>query len=255
MMKVVDTHAHLQMKHFENDREEIIEKFEKDGILYVINVGINIEDSQLSVEFSNKYSKIFASVGVHPHESKDTPKGYLEVLEKLSKNQKVVAIGEIGLDYFRNFSPKEIQQKVFTEQLLLAKELELPVIIHIRDAYEDAFNILESFGPFEKGGVIHSFSADSDWALKFVKLGFFLGIGGPVTYKKNEVLREVVRMVGENNIITETDCPYLPPQIFRGKRNEPAYVKYVVEKINDIIGYDVSEILVKNASELFGVNV
>jgi len=254
-MNFVDTHAHLQMKHFENDREEIIKNFENAGIFFVINVGTNIEDSIISAEFSRKYNKIFSSIGIHPHDSKNAPENYLEKLEELSKNDKVVAIGEIGLDYFRNFSPKEIQQKVFTEQLLLAKELQLPVIIHIRDAYEDAYSILESFGPFEKGGVIHSFSADSEWALKFVKLGFYLGIGGPITYKKNKILREVVRMVGEDNILTETDCPYLPPQPFRGKRNEPAYVKYVVETINDIIGYDVSEILIKNAVELFEVNL
>jgi len=254
-MNLVDTHAHLQLKHFEKDREEIIKRFESDGISFLINVGINVEDSKISVEFSKKYEKIFCSIGVHPHDCKDAPENYLEELEELAKNDKVVAIGEIGLDYFRNFSPKEIQQKVFTEQLLLAKELKLPVIIHIRDAYEDAYSILESFGPFEKGGVIHSFSADSDWALKFIKLGFYLGIGGPITYRNNKVLSDVVKMVGEENILTETDCPYLPPQPFRGKRNEPAYVKYVVEKINDIIGYDVSDVLFKNAIELFEVNL
>jgi TatD DNase family protein len=254
-MNLVDTHAHLQLKHFEKDREEIIKRFENDGISFLVNVGINVEDSKISVEFSKKYEKIFCSIGVHPHDCKDAPENYLEELEELAKNDKVVAIGEIGLDYFRNFSPKEIQQKVFTEQLLLAKELKLPVIIHIRDAYEDAYSILESFGPFEKGGVIHSFSADSEWALKFIKLGFYLGIGGPITYRNNKVLSDVVKMVGEENILTETDCPYLPPQPFRGKRNEPAYVKYVVEKINDIIGYDVSDVLLKNAIELFEVNL
>lgn len=254
-MNLVDTHAHLQLKHFEKDREEIIKRFESDGISFLVNVGINVEDSKISVEFSKKYEKIFCSIGVHPHDCKDAPENYLEELEELAKNDKVVAIGEIGLDYFRNFSPKEIQQKVFTEQLLLAKELKLPVIIHIRDAYEDVYSILESFGPFEKGGVIHSFSADSEWALKFIKLGFYLGIGGPITYRNNKVLSDVVKMVGEENILTETDCPYLPPQPFRGKRNEPAYVKYVVEKINDIIGYDVSDVLFKNAIELFEVNL
>ncbi|MBO8160996.1 MAG: TatD family hydrolase [Thermosipho sp. (in: Bacteria)] len=254
-MKLVDTHAHIHMKHFNNDREEIIRKFQEENVEFIVNVGTNMIDSKKCVELSNKYKKIYSSVGVHPHDSKDVSKDYLQYLEKLSKNRKVVAIGEIGLDYFRNFSPREIQQRVFTEQLLLAKEIKLPIIVHIRDAYEDAYNILESFGPFEKGGVIHSFSADAEWALKFVKLGFYLGISGPVTYKKNEQLREVVKLVGEHNILSETDCPYLPPHPYRGKRNEPSYVKYVVEKINDIIDYDVSEVLFENAKELFGVNI
>ncbi|SHH51098.1 TatD family hydrolase [Thermosipho atlanticus] len=254
-MVVVDTHAHLQMSHFKSDREEIIERFNENGILFIINVGTNITDSRETVELSKKYEKVFAAIGVHPHDSKDVEKNYIEILEKLSKNEKVVAIGEIGLDYYRNFSPQEVQQKVFVEQLLLAKELKLPIVVHIRDAYEEAYNILESFGPFEKGGVIHSFSANSEWALKFVKLGFYLGISGPITYKRNEQLREVVKLVGEQNILSETDCPYLTPHPYRGKRNEPAYVGYVVKKINDIIGYDVSETLVKNARSLFGVNL
>ncbi|APT73894.1 hydrolase TatD [Thermosipho melanesiensis] len=250
---MVDTHAHLHMKHFNKDREEVIKKFKDDGILFVVNVATNLKDSVSCIELARKYNKIYATVGVHPHDSKDVPKKYLEKLNNLAQNFKVVAIGEIGLDYYRNISPVEVQQKVFTEQLILAKELDLPVIVHIRDAYEDAYNIIEMIGHFK--GVIHAFSGDKEYALKFVKLGFMLGIGGPVTYKKNENLRNVVRLVGEENIVTETDCPYLPPQPFRGKRNEPSYVKYVVEEINRILDNDVAETLVKNAAELFEVKL
>ncbi|WP_126992553.1 TatD family hydrolase [Thermosipho globiformans] len=252
-MKIVDTHAHLHMKHFNEDREKIIKNFENDGIEFIVNVATNIEDSYQCIELSKKYDRIFATVGVHPHDSSSVPNDYLGILEKLAKNEKVVAIGEIGLDYYRNFSPKEVQQKVFAEQLMLAKDLKLPVVVHVRDAYEDAYNILEMIGPFN--GVIHSFSGDREYALKFVKLGFYLGIGGPLTYKKNQQLRDIVRLVGEENIVTETDCPYLPPQPYRGKRNEPSYVKYVVEEINKLIGEDVSEKLINNARELFGVNI
>ncbi|MBT1247978.1 MULTISPECIES: TatD family hydrolase [unclassified Thermosipho (in: thermotogales)] len=250
-MRFVDTHAHLHMKHFDKDRKEIIEKL--NDFPFLVNVATNIEDSYLSLSLAKNYKKIYATVGVHPHDSKDVSKDYLGVLEKLAKDEKVVAIGEIGLDYYRNISPFEIQQKVFTEQLILAKELNLPVVVHIRDAYEDAYNIIEMIGHFN--GVIHAFSGDNEYALKFVKLGFFLGIGGPVTYKKNENLRDVVRLVGEENIVSETDCPYLPPQPFRGKRNEPGYVRFVVEEINRVLGEDVSETLVKNAAELFEVKL
>lgn len=252
-MKLVDTHAHLQLKHFEDDRDEIIKRFDDDNIEFIINVAINVSDSFECVNLAEKYDKIFATVGVHPHDSKDVPEDYLATLKKLAMEKKVVAIGEIGLDYYRNFSPKEIQQKIFAEQLMLARELNLPVVIHIRDAYEDAYNIIEMIGPHN--GVIHSFSGGKEYALKFVKLGFYLGIGGPLTYKKNQELRDVVKLVGEENIITETDSPYLPPHPFRGKRNEPSYVRYVVEEINRLIGYDVSQKLVDNARELFGVNV
>ncbi|QTA38587.1 TatD family hydrolase [Thermosipho ferrireducens] len=254
-MRLVDTHAHIHMPHFDNDRETIIQKFENDNMEFIINVGTDLDDSRICVELANKYKKIFASVGVHPHDSKDTDNEYLNRLKKLAVMPKVVAIGEIGLDYYRNFSPKEIQQKVFAEQLLLAKELNLPIIVHIREAFEDAYNILETIGIPEKGGVVHSFSGNTSWAIKFLKLGLLIGISGPVTYRRNHSLRETVQKIGENNILPETDCPYLPPQPVRGKRNEPVYVKYIFNQINDIIGRDVSEILIQNAVELFGVNI
>ncbi|AEH51100.1 TatD family hydrolase [Pseudothermotoga thermarum] len=253
-MKFADTHAHLHFPHFEEDRDQLIKLFPSKGVEFVINVGIDVEDSKKAVELAKKYERIYCSVGVHPHEAGKVKPDYLEKLEELTKEKKVVAIGETGLDYYRNFSSKEDQTKVFKEQLLLAKELDLPVIIHIRDAYEDAYKILSEIGLPTKGGVVHAFSADSDWALKFVQLGLFIGIGGPVTYPKNLSLKSVVRAVGIENILTETDCPYLPPQQLRGKRNEPSYIRLVLEEIAKILDEDVeqvAQITLANAKELF----
>lgn len=256
-MKIVDTHAHLHFPHFKNDLESLINRFSSDGIEFVINIGIDVNDSAQSSKLAERFDKIFCSVGVHPHEASKVEKDYIHKLRELAANSKVVAIGETGLDYYRNFSPKEDQKKIFREQLLLAKELNLPVIIHIREAYEDAYEILSEIGLPSAGGVIHAFSADSTWAFKFIELGCFIGIGGPLTYPKNIVLRNVVRAVGVENILTETDCPYLPPQQFRGKRNEPAYVQFVVEEISKILDEnhkDISSKLLQNAKELFDIN-
>ncbi len=244
-MLLADTHSHLHMKHFKNDLEQIVEK----DVKFILNIATNVKDLKDTVAVSERFEKVYAAVGIHPHDSKDVTNDYLDVLKSFANHPKVLAIGEIGLDYYRNLSPQDIQKKVFAEQLMLAEELDLPVVVHIREAYEDAYDILTSFGP--KKGVIHSFSADKDWALKFVKLGYIIGIGGPVTYPSNETLRNAVKFIGEENILTETDCPYLPPQQFRGQRNEPYYVKYVVEKINELYGKDVSEKLFNNAVELF----
>ncbi|MEJ5228554.1 MAG: TatD family hydrolase [Pseudothermotoga sp.] len=255
-MKIVDTHAHLHFRQFKNDLELLIKNFDSQGIEFVINVGIDVRDSAESLALAKKFQKIYCSVGVHPHEASKVEQDYIEKLRGMASDLKVVAVGEMGLDYFRNFSEKSDQIEVFKKQLILAKELDLPAIIHIRDAYEDAYQILSEIGLPNAGGVVHAFSADSKWALKFVELGAFIGIGGPLTYPKNIVLRNVVQIVGIENIVTETDCPYLPPQQFRGKRNEPSYVRFVVNEISQILKEDPSEIsekLVQNAKELFGL--
>lgn len=256
-MKIVDTHAHLHFPQFKDDLQSLINRFSSDGIDFVINVGIDVADSIQSLKVAQKFSQIFCSVGVHPHEASKVEKDYIHKLRELTADPKVVAIGETGLDYYRNLSSKEDQKRVFREQLLLAKELDLPVIVHIRDAYEDAYQILSEIGLPIAGGVVHAFSADITWALKFIELGCFIGIGGPLTYPKNMVLRTVVRAIGAENIVTETDCPYLPPQQFRGKRNEPAYVRFVVEEISKILNESSQSISLKilqNAKELFAIN-
>ncbi len=252
-----DTHTHLWYDRFDLDRERIIKDLKEEKIKYVIDVGTNLFDSEMALKITEKSSNIFASVGIHPHDSEDALPGYIEILKNFLNNKRVVAVGEIGLDYFRNLSPKDIQKRVFIEQIDLACEVKKPVIVHVRDAYEDAYSILSNY----KGkiiGVIHSFSSDVDYAKKFISLGFKLGISGPVTYKKNEILREAVKKVDLKDLLCETDCPYLPPVPYRGKRNEPEFVKYVILKIAEIKNMNpkkVSEILFNNGKDLFDLNL
>ncbi|PLV59368.1 TatD family hydrolase [Thermotoga sp. KOL6] len=251
---MVDTHTHLHFHQFDEDRKKIVENFEKDGISFVVNVGVNLEDSKKSLEISSLSEKIFCAVGVHPHDAKDVSEGFTYYLEKLARSEKVVAIGETGLDFFRNLSPAEIQKKVFIEQIALARRLNLPLVVHIRDAYKEAYEILKDENLPERRGVIHAFSSNLEWAKRFINLGFFLGIGGPVTYPKNDSLREAVRRIGLEFIVLETDCPFLPPQPLRGKRNEPKYLKYVMNTLSEMLGVSISkvdEMTTENAIKLF----
>lgn len=251
---MVDTHTHLHFHQFDSDRERIIAGFEEDGIDFVVNVGVDLEDSKRSLEVAKLSDRIFCSVGVHPHEAKSVPENFTERLKELAESEKVVAIGETGLDFFRNISPPEDQRRVFIEQIELARMLNLPLIVHVREAYEEAYRILSGERLPEKRGVIHAFSSNYEWAKRFVDLGFFLGIGGPVTYPKNDSLREVVRKVGLEHIVLETDCPFLPPQPFRGKRNEPKYLRYVIETIASVLDTSctvVEERTTENAIRLF----
>ncbi len=252
-LKFADTHAHIHFPKFKNDLDDVINRFKESGGKFLLNIGVNIEDSEIAVKYAKRYG-FKAAVGIHPHDSKEVPEDFLERLQKMVADVTVAAIGECGLDYYRDLSPRDVQREVFQSQIDLAAALNIPLVVHIRDAYEDAYEILSSSELPNPPGVIHAFSADEEWALKFVKLGFFIGIGGPVTYPKNHKLRDAVRIVGIKNILTETDCPYLPPQRFRGKRNEPSYIKYVLEELSGIFGKDPKEIgeaTLKNALEVF----
>ena len=253
-MGYADTHAHIHFPKFRTDVDNVVKRFKETGGRFLLNIGVNVEDSKEALRYAKRYG-FKAAVGIHPHDSKDSGEHFLEELQRLIEDEDVVALGECGLDYYRNISPKEIQKDVFQSQIDLAAMFNIPLVVHIRDAYEDAYEILSKSQLPDPPGVIHAFSADKDWALKFVKLGFFLGIGGPVTYPKNSYLREAVRSVGLKNILTETDSPYLPPQRFRGRRNEPSYVRFVIERLAELFGmtYDeVSSITLKNALEVFG---
>ena len=252
-MRMVDTHAHLHFKRCLEDLNSIVERFKSEGGKFILNVGINVEDSKEAL----RVAKIFGykvAVGVHPHDSKSAGENFIEELENLASDPDVVAIGETGLDYFRDLSPRDVQRRVFISQIELAFRLKKPLVIHVRDAYEDVYAILKDSDLPEPPGVIHAFSADLGWAERFVDLGFFLGIGGPLTYPKNESLREVVSTIGPESILTETDCPYLPPQRFRGKRNEPSYVRYVIEEMERILKIDrgeIEKIIDENAMRIF----
>ena len=256
LLKLVDTHAHISFPQFDSDRERIIRQIEDDTISLLVEIGTNVEDSERAFRTVKGLRNAFFSAGVHPHDSGGLDKQGLLKLESLLLSDKAVAVGEIGLDFFRNLSPVEDQIRAFKEQLELAARLDLPVVVHVREAYSEAYEILKKFGHFK--GVIHAFSADLEYARMFVELGFFLGIGGPLTYKKNEELREVVREVSLDRLVCETDCPYLPPVPFRGKRNEPYYVGYVIEEIANqkkISPISCSESLLNNALRLFSISL
>lgn len=238
--KLVDTHAHLHMEDFDNDRTDVYERTRR--LRFVLNVSTCMDDLHDTLVVCRELENVYAAVGIHPHNSAKVPKDYLDKIEDFVKGgNKVIAVGEIGLDYFRNLSPIDIQKKVFIEQLVIAKSLKKPVILHIRNAYEDTYKIIKDIN-IECGGIVHAFSSDENWAKEFVKIGFKIGIGGPVTYPKNDLLRNVVKIIGVENIVTETDSPYLPPQQYRGKRNEPVYVQHVYDQLQLLSGLEIDEL-------------
>ncbi|MCP3660476.1 MAG: TatD family hydrolase [Bacteroidetes bacterium] len=250
---IIETHAHLLMSKFDEDRDTVINRAFSAGINKIIEVSYDEYSSEKATIFSAQYDNIFASIGVHPHDALNFTEHTLTKFQKLAKNKTVVAIGEIGLDYYRNLSPKKNQLKVFQKQLDLAQKLDLPVIIHCRDAHEDMQAVLKKYS-CQFRGVIHSYSGDLNDANFYISRGFLLGIGGPLTYKNNHRLKEVVKEIDLKKIILETDAPYLPPVPHRGKRNEPSYLHYVVEEISNLKNINASEvknITTFNAEKLF----
>ncbi|HVP36537.1 MAG TPA: TatD family hydrolase [Terriglobales bacterium] len=250
---MIDTHAHLDFPQFDEDREEVIEQAFSSGLEAIINIGVDLESSEKSIKLAEKYKNIYAAVGFHPHDaSKLNPEAFKE-LEKLASHPKVVAIGEIGLDFYRNLSPENVQIKAFKEQIELAKKLELPIVVHIRNAYKKALEILKNDSSGLKG-VLHCFSGDENEAKEALKLGFYLSFNGTLTYK-NSRSAELIKKIPLSSILAETDCPYLTPEPMRGKRNEPKLVRLVIEKVVQASGShsfkEIDEIFTQNAKKLF----
>lgn len=232
---LIDSHAHLDDERFDKDRDEVIKNFKDNDLELVINVGADLESSKKAVELSKEYGSIYAAVGVHPHDAKDIDSDTLDILKELSKEEKVVAIGEIGLDYHYDNSPRDLQKEWFRKQIKLAKELDLPIVVHSRDASQDVFDIISEES--EEGklrGVIHCFSESVEMAFEYIKLGFYISLGGPVTFKNAKMPKQVAKEVPLENLLIETDSPYLTPEPHRGKRNEPKNVRYVAETIANI---------------------
>lgn len=250
-----DSHAHYDDERFDEDRESLIESLKEKGVDFIINAAADIKSCHTSLALANKYPFIYSSVGVHPHDVKDLTDADIEEMRQLAHNSKVVAIGEIGLDYYYDNSPREDQRKWFKVQLELAKALDLPVIIHSRDASQETFDIIMESGV--KEGVIHCFSGSYELAKEYVKRGFYLGIGGSLTFKNAKKTVEVVEGIDLEYILIETDCPYLTPVPHRGERNDSSYLKFVVEKIAEIKGIstdEVAKISSDNAKKLFRIN-
>lgn len=247
-----DSHAHYDDKQFNADRDIVIKSLPENGVSYVLNSGASMRSSKKSIELAEKYGFIYAAVGIHPHSAKDMTMGDIETLREYSKHKKVVAIGEIGLDYHYDFSPRNSQADCFIKQLELAKELDMPIIVHSREAAQAVFDIIKDSGVNK--GVIHSYSGSLEMALDYIGLGFYIGIGGVLTFRNAEKLMRVVSEIPMERILIETDAPYLAPVPHRGERNTSAYLKYVVEriaKIKDISESEVERITDDNAKKLF----
>ena len=251
-MRLVDTHCHLDNEKFDEDRLDVIDRI-KGNLEFCVNIGYDLTSSKKSLELAKKYDFIYAVIGVHPIDIAEYDEELEKELELLAKDSKVVAIGEIGLDYHWMTEPKEIQQERFRRQLELAKRLNKPVVIHTRDAMEDTVNILKEYPNIT--GVIHCYPGSLETAKQLVDR-FYLGIGGTLTFKNSKKIVEVVKNIPLVRIVIETDCPYLTPEPFRGKRNEPIYVEYIAKKIaeiKEITVEDVTKITTENAKKLYRI--
>ncbi|MCL5935164.1 MAG: TatD family hydrolase [Firmicutes bacterium] len=257
-MLLVDTHAHIDIEEFHADREDTVKRAAQSGVAVIVNASFDLHSSRRSVSLAAKYGGVYAIVGVHPHDAAKVPEGYLDDLADLARQPGVVALGEMGLDYYRDLSPREAQKKVFRDQLALAREMEIPVVIHDRDAHGDLMDILRKDGIPEKGGIMHCYSGSWDMALECMRMGFYISIAGPVTYPNAARLKDIASRLPLDRILIETDCPYLTPQINRGKRNEPAYVKYVAIEIARLRGMppeDLARATSENAGRIFGIKI
>lgn len=264
-MRLVDSHCHLDFEPLKNEQGSVIEQAHKAGVAKMINIGSSLRGSRASIEIANKYPHIWASVGLHPHDAETVNNidSVIDELQKLAQNDKVVAIGEIGLDYFEleNESQREEQKVLFEAQLDLAQKASLPVIIHTRDAEEDTFNILKAKTLNLKSapGVVHCFTYRPDLAKKFLDLGFYIGFTGFVTFEqpKFDHIRDSAKIVPMEKLLIETDAPFLAPEPYRGKTNEPAYVIEVAKKISELKNLQLSEVAQKtsaNAEKLFKID-
>lgn len=253
---LVDSHAHLDFKHFDRDRDDMLRRAETHGIKLIINVGVNPATSRESILLSEKYPMIYAAVGIHPHYVAQAPDGYIEKLREMARHPKVVALGEMGLDYYRDRSPRWQQWDVFSQQLRLAREIDLPIIIHSRDAHAETGALLKEEGIPAAGGVMHCFSGDLELAEEMMELGLYISIAGPVTYPRSKELKKVAANIPADRLLVETDAPYLPPAPWRGKRNEPAYTTYTLEeiaKLRNVAAEDLGKICLDNARRLFSL--
>lgn len=251
-LKLIDTHCHLEDDKFSNDRHKTILRAKQEDIITIINIGSDLDTSKQSVTLANKYDFIYATVGLHPHEASKFSDDDYQAFLKLAKDKKVVGIGEIGLDYYKDISPRHIQQYVFRIFIRLAKSINLPIIIHNRQADADILKILKE----EKAdkGVFHSFSSDVNMLKEVIKLGFYISISGVVTY--SDALAKIVKLIPKERLLIETDCPYLTPVPYRGKRNEPAYLKYTLQKISQILEMEIetcAKIITSNVANLFKI--
>ena len=276
-IKLFDTHAHLHDPWIGDDLPDVLDRAAEAGVGRIVTIGCSLEDSRNALRVADQYERVWATLGVHPHDAKDWTTEIESEFRTMAKHEKVVAIGEIGLDFYRNLSPHDDQYRAFEAQLALADDLNLPVVIHSRDAHEESYRVLEqwtgSISPLARrgemsrsdrggsaqgrehpNGVIHCFSGDAELAQRYVELGFMISFAGPITYPKNHDLRAASAAIPLESIVIETDCPYLSPQPRRGKRNEPANVEFTAKQVAESRGAKLEKIadqLVANGLSLF----
>jgi TatD DNase family protein len=242
------------MPEFKRDLEEVIQRAKTSDVGYIFTVGTEKKDWRKALEIAHSYPSVYAILGVHPHNAKEINHETYSTLKKLCRDEKVKAYGEIGLDFFRNLSPREVQLKRFREQIGLARELELPIVVHDREAHQETLEILRSEKAEEFGGIIHCFSGDYEMAKVCIDMGFYISVPGSITFKNAEVFREIVKRIPLESLLVETDAPFLTPEPFRGKRNEPSYVQYTAKKVAEIkkVSFEkVAEVTTENALRVY----
>jgi TatD DNase family protein len=249
-----DTHAHLHFPEFAGDLDAVLERARQAGVSRFLTIGTDVATSRAAVALAAREPDVWASVGIHPHDSASADDAALLEIERLASAPRVVAIGETGLDFFRDLAPHDAQERAFRAQLALARRVHKPVVVHCRNAHEETLALLASEGVRETGGIMHCFSGDVGIARRCLDLGLFLSLAGPVTYPKPGALPEVARMVPADRLVVETDCPFLPPQGFRGKRNEPAHLAITAARVAELRGEPLAELAARmseNARALF----
>lgn len=252
---IFDTHAHYDDKQFDEDRDELLNSMAAMGVNTIVNVGASFKGCRRALELAEKYPFMYAAVGIHPDEAGFLNEDTFAELKGWCRGNKVVAVGEIGLDYYWDTEPRDLQKKWFVRQLELAREMGLPVNIHSRDAAEDTFRIIKEHAEGIPG-IIHCFSGSRELASEYVKLGFYIGVGGVVTFKNGKKLKQVVKEISLSNIVLETDCPYLAPEPYRGKRNHSGYIKYIAQEVAGLKGITYEEVIEeteKNARAVYGL--
>ena len=255
MMHLFDTHAHILDDQFKDDLDQVIRNI-YDNMALVVNIGCNLEDCPRTVALAEQYDKVYAAVGLHPEDVKTyTPEGW-DMICRLAEHPKVVGIGETGLDYYWDTSTKDAQKVLFEQHIDLAKQLHKPLVIHDREAHGDTLEILKRTNAKDVGGILHAFSGSVEMAMEVIKLGFYIGLGGPVTFKNARKAVEVAQAIPLEYLVVETDCPYMAPVPFRGKRNEPMLVQHTAAKIAELRGISVEELIeatYQNGKRIYGI--
>lgn len=252
---IFDSHSHYDDSQFNEDRDLVLKEIKEKGVIGVLNCGSDLRGLNMSIELAEKYDFVYAAVGIHPEYAQIVDENLIEQIKNHAKNPKVRAIGEIGLDYYwEENPPREVQKKAFRMQMEAARELNLPVVIHDREAHQDTLEIMKEFSQVK--GVVHCFSGSVEFAKECLKLGYYIGITGVVTFKNAKVIKEVVKAVPIDKLLVETDCPYMAPTPYRGKRNQSNYIEYIIEEIADLKGItkeDLERNTIKNTKNLLNL--